>query len=270
MHRSRPCALAVLLLAASAGASAQIVGERLDGPDSAYAESLQRILTSWPARRFQADAPRGVELTCIATPDEESYIGILRRTLIHASLSAVEEVLDDLGHYKDLFPGTVDVRVVPGSRSGSRFATSWEQRVPVPFLPNVKYELSHLVDKTIPGRAVYRYKLRHGELLKASDGMVVAESVGVRTTEFTEYGFFHPRSGPLPASVVWRESVRGAYLGNMAIKLKAENPDWTYERIATEAERRLASEAAHVDRCLAARHATALRADLPYGTAVLR
>jgi hypothetical protein len=30
--------------------------------------------------------------------------------------------------------------------------------------------------------------------------------------------------GPLPAAVVWRESVRGAFLANVAIKMKAENP----------------------------------------------
>jgi hypothetical protein len=179
-------------------------------------------------------------------------------------------VLDDLDHYKNLFPGTVDVRLVPGSKAAGRFATIWEQRVPVFFMPNVVYELSHVVDRSGPGRVVYRYKLRRGDRLKASDGMVVVESVGPRSTQFTEYGFFHPRSGPVPAAVVWRESVRGAFLANMAIKLKAENPDWSYARIGSEAERQLVSESAQVDRCLAGRHAAAQRLEVLQGTVSLR
>ena len=260
MHRSPQRVAAVLFLATlAAGARGQSAGERLDGSDSFYAQSLDRILKAWPSRPFFTDAMRGVELTCIATADVENYVGILRRTAIHAPISAVEDVLDDLEHYKNLFPRTVDVRVVPGSKSGNRFITVWEQRVPIPFMPNVVYELSHVVDKNSSGRIVYRYRLRRGDRLKASDGMVVLESVGPRSTQFTEYGFFHPSSGPVPASVVWSESVRGAFLGNMAIKLKAENPQWSYERIASEAERQLASEAAHVDQCLADRHTTTNR-----------
>ena len=82
----------------------------------------------------------------------------------------------------------------------------------------------------------------------ASDGMVVVDSFGPRSTQFTGYGFFHPRASLRPASLIWWESL---------IKLKAENPDWGYARIAAEAERQLASEAAQVDACLAARDTTA-------------
>jgi hypothetical protein len=247
------------IAAASLGAGPST--ERLDGSESAYTERLARILMRWPPSRNDADSSAPVQLTCIATADAESYVGILRRAMVRAPIGVVESVLDDVAHYKDLLPGTVDVRVVPGSRQGNRFATAWEQRIPVFFLPNVTYELSHLVDKTRPGLSVYRYQLIHSETLVASDGMVVLESAGPNATRFTEYGFFDVRPSPLPASVVWRESVRGAFIANVAIKLKAENPAWSYPRIAAEAERLAGLEADRIEQCLGERHANRLDDD---------
>jgi hypothetical protein len=112
---------------------------------------------------------------------------------------------------------------------------------------------------------VYRYKLRHGDRLIASDGLVVLEGLGQGTTRFTEYGFFHPRSGPVPASVVWRESLRGAFLSIVGIELRAENPDWSYAQIAAEGERRLASNSARLERCLANRNDASVRTEILSG-----
>ena len=161
---------------------------------------------------------------------------------IDAPLSATEKVLDDVPRYKDLFPDVVDVHVLPGSRDGQRYVTVWEQRVPVFFLPNVIYELANLVDKSTPGLRVYRYKLRRGGSMLASDGMVVLEALGLESTRFTEYDFFNAQWGPLPTSVVWRESLRGAFVSDIAIKLRAENPRWSVERVATEAAQRSKAE----------------------------
>jgi hypothetical protein len=60
--------------------------------------------------------------------------------------------------------------------------------------------------------------------------------------------------------MLWRESVRGAYVANAAIKLKAENADWSYERIAQEADQLASSEDTLVERCRAGRSANASRA----------
>jgi hypothetical protein len=248
-----------LLAAGSLGASAQPVTEKLDGPDSVYTGWLVQVLKRWSPKRFDTESAGPLKLICIATANEEKYVGMLQRTTIRAGISVVENVLDDVAHYKDLFPGTVDVQVVPGSQYGNRFVTAWEQRVPVFFLPNVTYELAYLVDKTTPGLGVYRYKLRHGDKLIASDGMVVLEAIGPDMTQFTEYDFFDARWGPLPAAVVWRESLQGAFLSDVAIKLKAENPSWSYKRIASEAERLIASEAERIEQCFAERQNADLR-----------
>jgi hypothetical protein len=246
------------LAVGSLGVSGQPVIEKIEGPDSVYTSKLVQVLKRWSPKHFDAESVGTVELTCIATANEEKYVGMVQRTTIRAGILAVESVLDDVAHYKDLFPDTVDVHVVPGSQSGNGFVTSWKQRIPVFFLPNVTYELAYQVDKTTPGLGVYRYKLRQGDKLIASDGMVVLEAMGPDTTQFTEYDFFNARWGLLPAAVVWRQSLRVAFLSDMAIKLKSENPSWSYKRIALEAEQLIASEALRIEQCFAER----LHADL--------
>jgi hypothetical protein len=248
-----------LLAAGSLEAAAQPLPGKVDGLDSMYADWLSHVLQRWSPKRFDGESALPLALTCIATASEEKYVGMLQRTTIRAGISVVENILDDVAHYKDLFPGTVDVQVVPGSRDGNRFVTAWEQRVPVFFLPNVTYELDYLVDKTTPGRVVYRYKLRRGGKLTASDGMVVLDAVGPATTQFTEYDFFNARWGPLPTALVWRESLQGAFLSDVAIKLKAENPIWSYERIASEAERLIEAEAERMEQCFSQRQNADLR-----------
>ena len=130
--------------AALVGVSAQPLTNKLDGPDSVYTEMLAQIMTRWPSTRRDADEPTGVHLACMATANAERYVGILRRTKVKAAMKVVEGVLDDVAHYKELFPGTVGVRIVARSVDGTRFVTAWEQRVPVFLFPNVTYELSHL------------------------------------------------------------------------------------------------------------------------------
>jgi len=223
--------------------------EKLDGPDSIYTRWLVDVLLRWPASRPDRDGREGLQITCVATAADAGYVGMIQQMTIAAPLAAVEQVQDDVPSYKDLFPGVVDVQVLPGSRSGRRYVTVWEQRVPVFFLPNVTYELATIVDRSSLGLRVYRYKLLRTGSMLASDGMVVLESLGPQSTRFTEYDFFNARWGALPASAVWRESLRGAFASDMAIKLRAENPRWSIARIVAEAAQRLESEAEQVEQC---------------------
>jgi hypothetical protein len=238
-----------LLAAGSLWAIAEPAVEKFDGPESLYANKLAQVLKRWPEVSARAHGTVPVELTCVATAEQDNYVGMLQRTTIHADISVVERILDDVAHYKDLFPGIEDVHILPGSRIGNRYVTVWEQRVPVFFVPNLSFELDYLIDRSIPGRSVYRYKLRRSSELIASDGMVVLEASGHQATQFTEYDFFHARTGPLPTPLVWRESLRGAFLSDLAIKLKAENASWSYRRIASEAERLIAFESERIERC---------------------
>jgi hypothetical protein len=242
-------AMLLLLALCSSALASGPADERLEGPDSIYTHWLADVLTRWPASRPDSDGREGLQLTCVATAADDRYIGMVQQMTVAAPLAAVEQVLDDVPHYKELFPGVVDVHVLPGSRNGRRYVTVWEQRVPVFFLPNVTYELANIVDRSSPGLRVYRYKLLRAGSMLASDGMVVLEALGPESTQFTEYDFFNAQWGPLPASAVWRESLRGAFVSDMAIKLRAENPRWSVARVAAEAAQRLESDSERVEQC---------------------
>ena len=219
-----------------------------DGFESAYGEYLTQVLRRWvPAR--SSGHPKSLEIACVATPRAEGYIGMVQRMTIEASAGAVASVLDDVDHFKDLFPDTVDVRIVAGTRSGPRYVSAWLQRPPFFFMPDIAYELSHLVDKTMPGRWIYRYKLLRGDELIASDGLVVLDALGPTTTLFTEYDFFNGQWGLVPNSVVWQESLRGAFHSDVAVKLRAEHADWSYADIAKEAKRLTSAHSAQLAQC---------------------
>jgi hypothetical protein len=241
--------LIALLVAAAQPAGAFAVNDTLDGQDSVYTAWLAEVLRSWPASRFEVDDTRKVHLRCIATPGDENYVGIAQHMTIDAPLAAVEAVLDDVAHYKDLFPGIVDVKIVPGTSSGKRYVTAWEQQVPVFFLPNITYELNYVVDRSTHGTRVYRYQLQRSGQIKASDGMVILEALEPGRTRFAEFDFFKAEWGPIPTATVWRESVRGAFLSDLGIKLKAENPSWSYSRISRATKEWLALQTAEVDGC---------------------
>ena len=126
----------------------------------------------------------------------------------------------------------------------------------------IRYVLSHVVDKSTAGVGVYRYRLERSDHLAESDGLVILESVGAQATQVTEYGFFLPRPAPVPAALIWREGVRGAFLSAAAIKHKSENPSWSYRQIALEGERLVKLQADDVEHCLAQRNDSKARLEL--------
>ena len=186
---SRTFAALALCIGLAGAASAEEAGG-FDSFESAHGEYLTQILRQW-VPPHSSGHPKSLEIACIATPRADGYVGMVQRMTIEASPAVVAGVLDDIDHFKDLFPDTVDVRIVAGTRSGPRYVSAWIQRAPLVFMPDIAYELSHVVDKTIPGRLVYRYKLLRGDKLIASDGLVVLVSLGPATTLFTEYDFFN-------------------------------------------------------------------------------
>lgn len=253
----RPASLAALALLLGAGPAAR-------GEDAAEQQSRYRaLLDEVVARRLPAAAApassQPLRLTCLTTPGEEKYVGALQEAVIEAPIAAVVAVLDDVPHYRDLFPDTVDVHEVPGSRQGDRFVTAWEQKAPVFFLSNTRFELAYQVDRSDPVRVTYRYWLRRPGALRHSDGAVLLEPLGPGRTRFTEYDFFDAAWGPVPLSMVWSEALKGMFLSDVAIKLKAEHQAWSYAEVAEEAARRWRAEPGLAERCRArARPASSL------------
>jgi hypothetical protein len=223
-----------------------------EAPVGRYQAFVDELLATWPAQD-QPGPPRpsgpGVALTCFDTPGEPRYVGVRQEMVVEASLAEVAAILDDIPHYGELYPDLVEVSVVPGSRSGARYLTAWERRVPLFFVPNTRFSLLYEVDRARPGRITYRYRLQSPGRITQSDGLVVLEALPTGATRFVEYDFFEAGWGPLPVGMVWTESLSGVFLSDEATRLKAENPGWSYRRIQAEARRLWDLDRKRVDRC---------------------
>jgi hypothetical protein len=252
--------VAAAAVAAAAGVRADgpvhALDEDLGGPPSRYAGALLSAAQRRELPVAPDAGPAPVALRCVATPGDGKYVGIVQWMDVGAPVDAVDAVIADVGHYRDLYPGVADAREVPGSRDGNRWVTAWEQRVPVFFIPNTRYQLTTLVSRSA-ARVVYRYRLaRRGELT-SSDGLIVLEAAGAGRTRFVEYDFFNARWGLVPERLVWRESLRGAFGSDVALKLRAEHPAWSFKRIGAEVERLGREAEGLIERCAAHRVAPA-------------
>lgn len=213
------------------------LGTELGGVRTEYTDFVLKTATE------SQKAEENFQLRCFQNPKNDLYIGVEQRVRIHAALSAVDAVLSDFDHLKDLFPGYKDIHLV--SKTENRFLTYWEQRVPLFFVPNVKYEMIYLVDRSMPTRVVYRYQLKESGTLKASDGFISIRKEDDTHTDFVEYDFFDAEWGAaqiLGKTKIWSDAVEGLYLSDLATQLKAENENWSHQKAKNEAEKQLKRE----------------------------
>ncbi len=221
------------------------IDEKLEGPESIYTNYILNLIRVWPKDSFvaQENSPNPVQLQCIETIGNPYYIGLEQFMRVNAPLGRVEEILDDINHYKDLFPGFDDIHIV--SQQENKILTYWEQHVPFFFVPNVTYQVLYLTDKTSSHRKIYRYKLKNSKNLKTNDGVIIIEEdspVAVNTprTRYTEYDFFDADWGIVKTVApgrIWKDSVEGIYLSDVAIKLMAEHPRWSFKQVKEESQK---------------------------------
>ncbi len=218
--------------------------EKLEGPNSLYAEPLIQLSKAWPKGRsfcHYETEPLQIQMIKIPTPERRYYIGFKKCMGIKAPFSAVAAVIDDFAHYQELFPGDKTVEIVAKDRNKTTLA--WERKIPVFFVPNVKYQMNHLAVQPGPGIKMYRSQLKQGDRLRFSDALVVIESKGPNLTYYSDYEFYEANYGlglfginAVGSEDVWKESLQGSYLSLLALRFKAENSDWDYDRIGKASE----------------------------------
>lgn len=212
----------------------------LGGVESPYTGALVKMLKEWPPAGmiYSSHDENPVVLQCYSTADRPDMVGVRQAMMVNTPLEAVAAVLDDFDHYPELFPDLKGVQVL--SRDRNRLVTAWEERIPIPFVPNVKYRMAYLIDSSIAGRRVYRYQFLQGNYLKSDDGIIVLEKAEDGKTRYTEFDFFESDSGlakTFAPDRIWRDSIEGIYKSDVAVKLRAEHPDWKYDRIRDETEK---------------------------------
>jgi len=209
---------------------------------SAYGGWIRKVISQWPALNRPFKLPgdlnlrSSIELQCLLNEKNYHFIGVAQRMWIEAPLKGVQKWIDDVDRYQQIFPGYKNIHLT--LKEPAHWITFWEQIVPVFFISNVKYEMHYwLYPETVTADThlrIYLYGLKSSKTLKSSDGVIVLESVDAQHTLYTEYDFFDADWG-LAASFggdkVWKESVEGVALSDLAFKVAAEHPTFSSAQI---------------------------------------
>lgn len=228
------------LLAAEKFSLKYKIDTNLEGPSSQYTKSLIQLarLESVESQKLASISGK-VALECYGTKDEKYFVGAKQYFEIKAPVEKVRSVLDDFAHYKDIFLGLKDVHVV--SQDGNRVTTFWEQKIPVFFIPNVKYEMNYLIDHSRSEGSIYRYQLKQSKNIRTSDGLIVIhqKAGNPQETVYLEYDFVDADWGALETfapSRIWGDTIEGLYASDLAVQYRAEHPDWDFDKVRDESE----------------------------------
>ena len=222
---------------------------------SAYAATLDRLIRA-PFADLWALSPGGedesrLRVVCFRSPQSESAVGAAQRMVLPVSIGRVREVLGRFDEYERIFRGYKHIRMI--ERRGPRWLSYWEQRIPIPLVSNVKYRMLYEVGPDGASPLFYRYRMSWSNTLKYSDGLIriEADPKNKERTRYLELDFWDANLGIAgviaPAKVV-QESVEGIYQSDLAIRLRAENPDWPAERVLSESVKRIPDS--DVERCV--------------------
>ncbi len=224
-----------------AGSLGGVKGKYSDWLDGMIQSKAYEGLVKEPTPPTGRDDQDPVSVLCLDTPGNRFHIGVVQRMQVHASLEKLAKVVEGFDSYVDLFPGYASIKVK--SREGNRVITSWEQKIPIFFIPNVHYEMIYQIaagSTDDPNTKIYRYQLLKKGDLRESDGFIVLRKISPDETRYLEVDFFDAEWGAAETfapSRIWTDSVDGLYLSDLAFQLKAEHPDWNDKRCRSEADK---------------------------------
>lgn len=211
---------------------------------SQFTEALIEALKVWPKpREFckAEDGPFQTHTVGIRNPERDYSIGFKKCMIIDAPVAKAAAVIDDFANYQKLFPGFKTV--IQMSQTQEETVLEWEKEIPFFLASNIKYQMAYFSNEPQSGRKFYRYQFRKGDRLKYSDGIEVFETLPNGKTLFTNYEFYDADYGiglfginAVSAQTVWKESLEGSYRSILSIRFKAEHPQWSYEKVKSEAE----------------------------------
>jgi hypothetical protein len=190
-----------------------------EGVKSRYTEVVQSLL------KEDKPASNTFFLKCWEDPENDLYMGIEQRVRIHAKFDEVNRVVSAIEEYDQLFPDYEKIYTV--SKTENRFTVSFEQKVPIFFVPNVKFQMLYTELTPSSDKKIFWYQLKEADVVKNSDGFILLKKVSENETDYTEYDFFDAHWGAAKVkgkASLWKDVVDGIYRSDLAVKIKAEDP----------------------------------------------
>lgn len=211
---------------------------------SMYSLSILKFLDHWPpptlALKTFGPQTGDMILRAIKTPGHPHTIGLVKHSIVKVPFEKVTALMEDYPDYYKMWENVVSASIL--SKDGNRWITAWTRRRPAFFMPEIHYKMEVVIDKSVPGRAVYRQQFISGDSLYFSDGLVIVEKLGDQLTRISVLDFFNANFGPfrgLIEGVIWHRSLENAFKDDVAFRLKLEHPDWSVDKITNASEKML-------------------------------
>jgi hypothetical protein len=173
-----------------------------------------------------------IQLECFTLKDQDLYMGFKQVMEMSASIKRIESVISDFESYPDIFLDLAETKVT--SKSANLSKVYWEQSIPLPLVPNIKYEMIYGFETPAHKQRLIHYHLHESGKIKFSDGFILLKELSESKTLYIEYDFFDAEWGPakiLGQNRLWKDALEGLVHSDLAIKLKAENAEWKSEQI---------------------------------------
>ncbi len=196
----------------------------------------------------------GLSLECLSTPGNETYIGVVQRMVIAAPLEKVESILDEVGKYPEIFEDMI--RAERKQLKGDSFTVVSEQKIGIPFVPNEVNELRYEKSKLKGGEIQYVYDLLSSKHLKFNDGLIRLGRISPQKTSYIELDFWDADWGIAKSFGVerlWKSNLGGVVQADLAVKLRAENPDWATSEVKKESLKRRDDFDKKIEQCVKSR-----------------
>ena len=198
-----------------------------------------KFLNHWPPPTLViGDSDRKIQTLMIRTPDHPKIVGLVKHLNVQAPLDKVAEVTERFEEYPKVWEGVLSVKVE--SQDRNRWVTAWVRKAPAFFMPKLHYRMVYTVDRSQPGRVLYRQQLMDGNALNASDCLVVLEKRGENTTRISVANFFDPDAGPFRSvveGVIWKKSLQNSVKDDVAFRAHVEHPDWDLDKLSEESDK---------------------------------
>ena len=193
-----------------------------------------------------------IALNCYTNPEDKYYIGLFHGLLINDSLKNVASVLEDFSNYPRVFNGVEESGIVKKNNENN-IVVQFEDKAPIFFLPNTRYQMFYSIERNGGDRQIYRYHLsnvlKQNDIL-FSDGLIfLKENHG--KTFFYELDFFKAKWGmaeKLASSKIWPESVKELILSDFELKIKVENKELSLKEITSKSKKLLNDD--DIKRCV--------------------
>lgn len=213
---------------------------KLGGVETPYTARVLELLRGWKNPPVQAliKNTEGFKIFPIETVNNETYIGALQIQKIAAPIERVASVLEDFASYPALFDDLIKTEV--HNKMGNRLILFSELSIPIPFVPNERDEIIYLIDSSREDVRLFRYQLSKSNNLKANDGFILLEHLGKDSTLYSEIDLLDADWGiakSFGVNHIWKKTLQGLIQSDLAIRLRAEHPDWKLPLVKEESQK---------------------------------